>query len=78
MKTLSSIICILLAFIYISTAHSKPNQVWEYHVVTYPMTGQDSILAKELNKLGKLSWELVTCTEDKGFATCFFKRLKTD
>ena len=47
---------------------------WEYLVKTYPLVGDDVWLTKELNKLGKENWELVSCPESNAKITCIFKR----
>lgn len=47
---------------------------WEYKVQTYPLIGNDQLLADRMNELGRLQWELVNCTEGGAEITCVFKR----
>jgi Domain of unknown function (DUF4177) len=48
--------------------------VWEYKLLTKPMTGEEVPSEKELNELGAAGWELVGVTTVRDAVRFYFKR----
>jgi len=65
---------VFIALVLFTSTSVLAEEIWEYHVKTFPLLGDDLVLTQALNEQGLLGWELVNCTEGDAQLTCIFKR----